>query len=352
MTWLGGLWRRPLRLPWIGRTYPEPMASHGGDGPPLLFAALALVQRGATVADLELRFAAQGADLRPGVARALLAELASLGLARVARSSPSPRYVRTSLGRQLNESVPSGESSASLRNLERLRTDLLATMAHELRTPLTVVRTSAGLLLDPASSPSPEQHLSMLVTIERNAERMQQLVGDILDLARFRTGAIRLQLRQVDAAEVAEAVVATIRPLAGQRGQTIDLQVPRRPAKVFGDRRRLERALLNLVSNAHKYGPAGGRIRVGIAQAQDGTTRWTVTDEGPGISREDQALLFERFFVGRNDRPESHEGVGLGLPTALAIAQAHGGTIEVESRPGRGSTFSLVVPADGASEEA
>jgi signal transduction histidine kinase len=192
----------------------------------------------------------------------------------------------------------------------------------------------------------------MLETIERNAERMQRLVGDILDLARFRTGAIRLQRRQFDAADVAEAAAATIRPLAGQRGQTIDLQVGRPGWNVYGDRPRLERALLNLVSNAQRFAPAGGRIGIHATREPDGGTRWTVTDDGPGISLEDQARLFERFFVGRNDRHEAHEGVGLGLPTALAIAQAHGGTIEVRSRPGEGSTFSLVIPADGASEEA
>ena len=192
----------------------------------------------------------------------------------------------------------------------------------------------------------------MLETIERNAERMQQLVSDILDLSRFRTGAIRLQQRQFDPAEVAESVVATIRPLAEPRGQAIELQTPPPGSKVYGDRRRLERALLNLVSNAQRFAPDGGHIDVRVAIAPDGTTRWSVTDDGPGISLEDQARLFERFFVGRHDRHGTHEGVGLGLPTALAIAQAHGGTIEVRSRPGEGSTFTLAIPSDGASEEA
>ena len=327
------------------------MAKVRPDRPPLLFAALALVQDGATLADLEARFAAQGADLRSGVAKGLLAELASLGLVRVARAVPTRRYVLTSLGLQLNETGLSGETSSSLKNLERLRTDLLSTMAHELRTPLTVVRTSAGLLLDPASNPSSEQRWAMLATIERNAERMQQLVNDILDLSRFRTGAIRLQQRQFDPLEVAESVVATIRPLAQQRGQVIELHALRPGSKVYGDRRRLERALLNLVSNAQRFAPDGGHIDVRIAIAPDGTTRWAVTDDGPGISLEDQARLFERFFVGRNDRHGTQEGVGLGLPTALAIAQAHGGTIEVRSRPGEGSTFTLAIPSDGASEE-
>jgi signal transduction histidine kinase len=351
MTWLHVGRPREPRLFRIGRTYPAPMAKVRPDGPPLLFAALAMVQDGTTIGELEARFAAHGADLRPDVAKHLLSELASLGLVRVARPAPTLTYVLTSLGLQLNENGLAGETAASLKNLERLRTDLLSTMAHELRTPLTVVRTSAGLLLDPASRPSPEQETAMLETIERNAERMQRLVGDILDLARFRMGAIRLQRRQFDATDVAETAVATIQPLAGQRGQTIDLQAAGPGVRVFGDRRRIERALLNLISNAQRFAPPDGRIDVAVSQSPDGTTRWSVTDDGPGISLEDQARLFERFFVGRNDRHGAHEGVGLGLPTALAIAQAHGGTIEVRSRPGEGSSFTLVVPHDGESEE-
>ncbi|MEX1169942.1 MAG: HAMP domain-containing sensor histidine kinase [Chloroflexota bacterium] len=321
------------------------------DDPPLVLAALAFIKDGATTTDLEARFAAHGADLRPGVSKGLLSELASLGLVRVANAVPARKYVLTSLGLQLIESGLSGETAASLRNLERLRTDLLSTMAHELRTPLTVVRTSAGLLLDRASSPSDEQRTAMLETIERNAERMQRLVGDILDLARFRTGAIRLQQRQFDPADVAESVVDTIRPLAEQRGQTIALDITRPIGKVYGDRRRLERALLNLVSNAQRFSPDRACVDVRVAGAHDGSTRWTVTDNGPGISLVDQARLFERFFVGRNDRHGAHEGVGLGLPTALAIAQAHGGTIEVRSRSGEGSTFTLVVPSAGVEDE-
>ena len=92
--------------------------------------------------------------------------------------------------------------------------------------------------------------------------------------------------------------------------------------------------------------PDGAEIRVAVWHDDD-RVRWSVTDHGPGIAAADRARLFERFFVGRNDRQGAREGVGLGLPTALAIAQAHGGMIEVDSEVGRGSTFVLVVPADG-----
>jgi signal transduction histidine kinase len=239
-----------------------------------------------------------------------------------------------------------------MKDLERMRTDLLSIIAHELRTPITVMRTLTGLLLDPASDPTAKQRRTMLQTMERNAERMQHLIGEILDLARYRAGTIGLQLRQFDAVELAESAVATIRPLAEGRGQTIDLRPPRGPApRVFGDRPRLERALLNLVANAHDFAPVGGHITVRVRRPRDGTIRWSVTDDGPGISAANQALLFERFFVGGHDTARPQQGVGLGLPRALAIAQAHGGSIDVRSRPGRGSTFTLVVPAAGPPKE-
>src|SRR4029079_5946537 len=99
-------------------------------------------------------------------------------------------------------------------------------------------------------------------------------------------------------------------------------------------------------SNAQRFAPDGGTVTVRVTERGEDTT-WAVTDAGPGIPAADQERLFERFFVGRNDVTGPRQGVGLGLPTALAIAQAHDGTIEVDSEPGRGSTFTLVVPTHG-----
>jgi signal transduction histidine kinase len=329
------------------------MTSTAAPGSPLAVAALALVQRGATLPDLQRRFSDIGADVRPDVVAGLLSELESLGLVRISRGEPAREYVLSSLGRRLVEHGNWVDATVPMKDLERMRTDFLSIIAHELRTPITVMRTLTGLLLDPASDPSPEQRRAMLETMERNAERMQHLIGEILDLARYRAGTIGLQLRPFDAAELAESAVATIRPLAQRRNQTVDLQLPRGTSpRVFGDRARLDRALLNLVANAQHFAPDGGHVTVRLHPPADGTIRWSVTDDGPGISDEDQAHLFERFYVGPHDPDEAHEGVGLGLPRALAIAQAHGGTIDVRSRLGHGSTFTLVVPAAGPPEEA
>ncbi len=244
------------------------MTSSVADGTPLGLAALRLLAPMASARDLGRRFAERGATLHEGIAEDLLEELASLGLVRVARGEDRT-YVLTSLGQQVVERGLSADAAAVLKDVERLRTDLLSTIAHELRTPLTVVRTSTGLLLDPASQPTDEQRTAMLETIERNAERMQRLIGDILDLARFRSGSIRLQLRRFDATDLAVSIVSTVRPLADQRDQTLEIDAPGSPAPhVFGDRPRLERALVNLVSNALKFSPVGGGIQVRVRLAR------------------------------------------------------------------------------------
>ncbi|HEX5013317.1 MAG TPA: HAMP domain-containing sensor histidine kinase [Candidatus Limnocylindrales bacterium] len=324
------------------------MATARVESSPLIVAALGYVGDGASAEDLEVRFAADGVGLAEGRAAELLSDLASLGLVRVARGGTNPDYVPTSLGRRLLDRGDWTDAAAQLRDLERMRTDFLSIIAHELRTPITVMRTLTGLLLDPASRPSEEQHRTMLETMERNAERMQDLIEEILDVARYRSGTIRLQLRRFDARLIAESAAATIRPLAERRNQDVELRLPAgRGPSVYGDRSRLDRALLNLASNAQRFAPDGGHVTIALEPERDGTIRWSVTDDGPGISEDDQAHLFERFFVGQHDPDKAEAGVGLGLPGALAIAQAHGGTIEVDSRLGEGSTFRLVVPAGG-----
>ncbi len=338
-----------------GSTLARPMLVTMADGrgriSPLGLAALAVVGEGVNGAALRQRMEAEGALLDDGTETALLDELSELGLIRVARNEGNgSTYVTTSLGAQIAQRIGVGEAAAQLEELERLRTDLLSTIAHEMRTPLTAVRTSVGLLQDGSAQPSSEQRQQLLDVIERNAERMQRLIADILDLSRFRSGAIRLQSRRFDARQMAQEVIAGIQPIAEQRHQVLELEPASRPVAVFGDHRRLEQALVNLVSNAQRFAPDGGRVTVSV-ESDRATVRWRVRDDGPGIPAEDRARLFERFFVGRSDRNAPRDGVGLGLPTALAIAQAHGGTIEVDSQPGQGSTFTLAVPVAGAGEE-
>jgi signal transduction histidine kinase len=346
-----------LRPPWsvelVNNRMLMAMSEARSSGSAVAMAALVLLRDRATPDELTRRFAVAGVNLRPAQAARVVSELEALGLIRLARGAPIPEYVPTALGARMVGHEGRPDAISPLQEVERLRTDLLSVVAHELRTPITVMRTLTGLLLDPSSEPTPDQRQTMLKTMERNAERMQHLIGEILDLARYRSGTIRLQLRKFDAVELAESAIATIAPLAAQRGQTVQLNASRDGAIfVIGDRPRLDRALLNLLANAQKFAPDGGHVSVGVKPLPKGRISWSVTDNGPGIPASDRDRLFERFFVGARDTRAGREGVGLGLPRALAIAQAHGGTIDVSSRVGHGSTFKMIVPAAGPGDDA
>jgi signal transduction histidine kinase len=318
----------------------------------LALAALHLLGEGGTATSVAEQFVAQGAAIDPPRVDTLLRRLVALGLAYTpAVRHGEPYYVRTVLGVEHTNTTFAGRGdvTARLEELEHLRTDLFATVAHELRTPLTAVRTCVGLLLDPNTAPDAAAHEQLLQTIERSADRMQRVLADLLDLARFRAGAIQLQLRRFDARQLARDAAAMMGPLLQERGQTLDLVVPKTPVWVYGDHRRLEQVVLNLLSNAHKFSPDGGAIRLQVDGAGD-VVRWAVTDAGSGIAADDQRRLFERFFTVAGRAGNKSAGAGLGLPIAIATALAHGGTIEVESTVGQGSTFTLRVPAQGPAE--
>ena len=312
----------------------------------LLQCASILIDAGATADELAFRFGDLEAAVTPDRAQRMLAQLGQLGLARIASTpgeTSTARFVTTVLGRRENAAVAaSAELDGQLADLERLRNELISTVAHELRTPLTAIRTCVGLLQDQSVRPNEAETEQLLANIAASAARMQQFVADVLDIARFRAGAIRLQLRQFDAAELAHAVARLSEPLIKASRQQLHVDTPKLPVPVYADRRRIEQVLVNLLSNASKFSPDESEIRVRV-ESQDSDVVWSVSDRGPGIPPEDRAHLFERFFVA--DRRADRAGTGLGLPISLAIAEAHQGTIEVETDVDRGSTFRLRIPA-------
>jgi signal transduction histidine kinase len=173
------------------------------------------------------------------------------------------------------------------------------------------------------------------------------MVIDLLDLARLQSGRVKLSVRQIDLAEVAAEAIATIRPLCDEKGQTVRLVAPKRSLAVHADRQRLGQVLLNLLSNAHKYTPAGGEITVRLRRRGPEAVV-AVEDNGPGISLEEQERIFERFYRPENGSTQANVGTGLGLPIAKALIELHGGRIWLQSEPGQGSAFFVAVPRECA----
>jgi signal transduction histidine kinase len=236
------------------------------------------------------------------------------------------------------------EKAAESAAREQVERDLLNTVSHDLRTPLTAIKTGvSGLLAGGRERPAAE--LRLLQNMDRITERLIALVNDLLDMARLRAGRVVLAQAQVDLAELVRDAAATVRPLTEARGQHLALDVPPAPLLVTGDRRRLEQALLNLLYNANRYTPNGGRITVGANAEGDGLRVW-VRDTGPGIPPADQRRIFERFYTGPPAEGGRGETTGLGLAIAHSLVELHGGSIGVESAPGAGSLFYFTLPVD------
>ncbi len=235
------------------------------------------------------------------------------------------------------------EQNESLRQLDTLKTELVATVSHELRTPLTSIVSFSELLSDPEAGPLNVTQTTFVDTIQRNADRLIRLVDDLLLLARLESQNLQLDVAQSDLAVLARQVVASQAPRAAEAGIEVELDSPETaPAAV--DPARIEQLLNNLVSNAVKFGANGGSVTVTIAPRDDG---WdiAVSDTGIGIPSDELEQLFQRFFRASNARSKMISGTGLGLAICNAIARLHGGSMSVSSIENEGSTFTTWLPA-------
>jgi signal transduction histidine kinase len=188
---------------------------------------------------------------------------------------------------------------------------------------------------------TPEQRESFLGLIEHETSRLADLVGDVLDTSRIESGTFTYRFSEVDLVELIHESAAAAE--SGQDEVTINANVQRPLPPIRGDRERLRQVITNLIDNAVKYSPAGGEVDVD-AFAENGRLSVEVRDRGPGVAREHQSLIFEKF--GRVSGEHAKPGTGLGLFIARSIAHAHGGTVEVRSAPTEGAIFALVLPVD------
>ena len=212
--------------------------------------------------------------------------------------------------------------------------------AHELRTPVTVILTQIQSTLNKERSGA--EYRETLEACQRAAQRMRRLIESLMELARFDSGQEQLKRMKFDLAATARDCLEMIQPLAAERHVEIHSELS--PAPCEGDPERISQVITNLLTNAVNYNRPKGEVRVTVA-AQDGSAVVTVSDTGQGIATEDLPRVFERFYRGDQARSNALGGAGLGLSICKAIVEAHGGSIEVVSEPGKGTTFTVRLPA-------
>ncbi|HVB22254.1 MAG TPA: ATP-binding protein [Ktedonobacteraceae bacterium] len=249
------------------------------------------------------------------------------------------------------------------REVDRMKSEFVSLVSHELRTPLTSIKGYVDLLLDGDAGELTGEQQEYLGVVRDNAERLIALINDLLDVSRIESGKIELQRGPLDLACLIHRVAGSLQPSIAAKGQhlTLDLTGERELAPrdrdgtplpvVLADADRVTQILTNLLSNAYKYTPTGGSIAV-RAYPQGDYVRVDVQDTGIGLSTEEQAQLFTRFFRARNRTTQEVGGTGLGLAIARSLVEMHGGKITVSSSPGLGSTFSFTLPIAQAESEA
>lgn len=229
-----------------------------------------------------------------------------------------------------------------LKQLERTREEFVANVSHELRTPLSLIKGYVETLLDGAKD-NPEVATKFLQTIQRNSERLQFLIEDLLTISELESGRIKMNLQTVQLRSIVEKVLEDFRTQARTRKTVMRNEVPELTARADADR--LQQVLGNLVGNAIKYGREEGNIRITGQAVNGGAIELSVQDDGPGIPTESLERVFERFYRVDKARSREQGGTGLGLSIVKHIVQSHGGKVWAKSELGKGSSFCFTLPS-------
>ena len=261
--------------------------------------------------------------------------------------SPQFRVDRSDFARQLADHAAIAIQNARLyeqvHQANRAKSEFVSLVAHELRTPMTSIRGYADMMGKEMVGPLTPQQEEFTRTIRRNVERMQVLVSDLQDVSRIETGLLKLEPQPTALNEVLEDALHVTQGQIEERSQALTVKVPQDLPAVHADPTRLAQILINLLSNACKYTPEGGEISVQAWQ-QDEYVHCAVSDNGVGMSPEDQEQLFTKFFRSESPAVQEMAGTGLGLCIVKNLVEMQGGEIEVESKLGEGTTFTFTVP--------
>jgi signal transduction histidine kinase len=231
-----------------------------------------------------------------------------------------------------------------LRELDQLKSEFVSRVSHELRSPLTVMHTTLAVLLERMAGPITAQQDELLAACQTNIDRLARLVDNVLDLSRIESGRMELCPDEVDPSEVIRSVVNYYQPIARERDVDLGVELAGAGAEpLWADPDKMQQVLMNLVDNAIKFTPRGGRVRVS-ARPSGSVCRFAVTDTGVGVSEGEREKIFEPFVQGRPAVGCKQRGAGLGLAIARTLVELHGGSLELASEEGKGTTFAFTIP--------
>jgi signal transduction histidine kinase len=237
------------------------------------------------------------------------------------------------------------EANRALEQVSQAKSDFTAKMSHELRTPLNSIIGFSEVLLTKAKSPIDETtHSEFLNYIHISAKHLLQLIDGILDLSKIESGKMTLEPSEFDLSVLVEDVRMTVLPMLATKKQTLETEIGDGISTILADEPKMRQIFLNLLSNAHKFTPTGGKIKIICQLENPHLLHCSVIDNGIGISRQDQQRIFEEFGQVRRSPRTRGQGVGLGLSIAKRLVELHGGNIWVVSEADCGSTFSFSIP--------
>lgn len=272
----------------------------------------------------------ESGELNVFAARLLILPLVGIGAALMIQQ----------LARAQAEAAALEREAERLEELERLRTEFVASISHDLNTPLTAINAGLGLLEDTAEGQLRADQFRLLHNARKNGERLRRLIGDLLTYNQLTAGAVSVQREDIDLRQIAADALASMHALLQHKRQSLTVDLPA-TLPIAGDARLLERVLVNLLCNAHEHTPSGTHITL-MGEAASAEVSLAVHDTGPGIPAEAHEAIFAPFH--RHGARES--GSGLGLAIVHKLVELHGGRVWVESTPGDGTTFHIVLPVE------
>jgi signal transduction histidine kinase len=237
------------------------------------------------------------------------------------------------------------EKAEALRRASDMKTRFISNVSHELRTPISSILTLSRLLLDHIDGPLNGEQEKQVLFIRKSGEALQELIDDLLDLAKIESGRVDVQPTRFSVAELFGALRGMLRPLRVHEGVALHFEEAEGLPELHTDERKLSQILRNLISNALKF-TQQGEVRVSAVPGPGATVVFSVRDTGVGIAPEDQERIFEEFVQVEGPHQQGVKGTGLGLPLSRRLAELLGGSLGVDSRPGEGSTFQAVVASD------